>query len=90
MEKNSEKDSSGKELKNNQYEKEAKYIKLRHQKHQNYERQKYLEEVGIKTVRGIIKTKLEMWDIGNNLGTGRGCWCGGQESSEYIFGCKMS
>ena len=39
-------------------EKEGKNTNLRHQRHKNYERQKNLGEVGIKTAREIIKTKL--------------------------------
>ena len=45
-------------------EKEVQYRKLRHQKHQKYGRQRYLEEVGIKAATEMMKTKLEMWDIG--------------------------
>ena len=26
-----------------------------------------------------------MWDIGNNLGMERYCWCGEQESSEHVL-----
>ena len=52
------------------------------------ERQKYLEEEGIKTAREMIKTKLEMWDIGNNLGKERVCWCGELESTEHILECE--
>ena len=29
-----------------------------------------------------------MWDIGNNLGKEKHCWCGEQESSEHILDCK--
>ena len=52
-------------------EKEGINTKLRHQRHQKYERQKYLGEVGIKTAREVIKTKLEMWEVGSNFGTER-------------------
>ena len=68
-------------------EKEVKYRKLRHQKHQKYARQRYLEEVGIKAAREMMKTKLEMWDIGNDIGNERYCWCGNLESSEHILEC---
>ena len=61
--------------------KNAKNIKLRHQRHKKYERQKCFGEVGIKTVGEILKTKLEMWDVGNNFGMERECWCG---ESEHI------
>ena len=47
-------------MENQAKDKELKFIKVRHQKHQKYERQKYLEEEGIKTAREMIKTKLEM------------------------------
>ena len=69
-------------------EKEGKNTKLRHQRHQKYERQKYLEEVGIKTAREIIKTKLEIWDVGSNFGMERKCWCGEKESSEHVVECE--
>ena len=55
--------------------KERQLEELRHQRHQKYERQKYLGEVGIKAAREIIKTKLEMWDVDSNFGMERKCWC---------------
>ena len=69
-------------------EKEGKNTKLRHQRDQKYERQKYLGEVGIKTAREIIKTNLEMWAVGSNFGMERKCWCGEKESSEHVFECE--
>ena len=51
---------------------------IRHQRHQKYERQKYLGIVGIKTARQIIRTKLEMWEVGSNFGMERECWFGGK------------
>ena len=52
-------------------EKEAKYVNLREQKYEKYKRRKYLEEVRIKTIREIIKTKLETQDASKNLGNER-------------------
>ena len=69
-------------------EKEEKNTKLRHQRHKKYERQKYLGEVGIKTAREIIKTKLEMWNVGSNFGMEMECWCGEKELSEHVLECK--
>ena len=71
-------------------EKEGNNTKLRHHRHKKYERQKYLEEVGIKTAREIIKTKLEMWDVGSNFGIERKCCCGEKESSEHVLECARS
>ena len=34
-----------------------------------------------------MKTKLEMWNIGNDMGNERYCWCGKWESSEHISEC---
>ena len=36
----------------------------------------YLKEIGVKTAKEIIN---------NNVGKERQCWCGEQESSEYIL-----
>ena len=33
------------------------------------------------------KTKLEMWDIGNNWGKERYCLCGEKETTEHILEC---
>ena len=68
-------------------EQEEKSTKLRHQKLQKYVRQKYLGEVGIKTAGEIITTRLEMWDIGRNLGRERYCLCGRKETTEHILEC---
>ena len=65
-------------------EKEGKNSRLRHQRHQKYERQKYLGEVGIKTSREIIKTKLEVWEVGRNFDMEKECWCGEREPSEHV------
>ena len=46
-------------------EKEEHMTKLRHQKKQRFERQKYLEEVGSKDASRMIRTRLEINDIGN-------------------------
>ena len=54
---------------------------------QKFIRQQYLAEVGIKAAGEIIKTRLEMWDIGKNLGKERFCYCGGKETTEHILEC---
>ena len=69
-------------------EKKGKNTKLRHQRHKKYVRQKYLEEVGIKTAREIIKAKLEMWNVGSNFEMERKCWCEEKESSEHVLECE--
>ena len=65
-------------------EQEEKSTKLRHQKLQKYVRQ---IKVGIKTAGEIITTRLEMWDIGRNLGRERYCLCGRKETTEHILEC---
>ena len=63
--------------------------KMRHQKNQKYERQKYLGETGMKNAKEIVRTKLEMWDLGKNLGNDRKCICGdNEEIIEHILDCK--
>ena len=54
---------------------------------QKYIRQTYLGEGGIKTAGEIIKTTLEIWDIGKNLGKERCCFCGEKETTEHILEC---
>ena len=46
--------------------KEVKSRKLRHQEGKKYVRQKYLEEVRIKTAGKMKEAKLEMWDSHRN------------------------
>ena len=65
--------------------------KLKVQRKQPFERQKYLEEKGITQASEIIKTKLSMWDIGNNLGiTNRQCAACNKENEtlEHIVACE--
>ena len=44
-------------------EKQKNMNKLRHQKQQKFERQKYLKETGIKEVERILRVRLAMLDI---------------------------
>ena len=65
--------------------------KLRHQKQQTFKKQEYIKQNTITQVTELIKTKLEMWNIGNNLGEGeRKCFgckeC--EEITEHICSCK--
>ena len=54
-------------------EKEANSsFKLIHQNIKNME-DKYLEAVGVATAMVIIKKKLEMWDIANNMRKEKHC-----------------
>lgn len=71
-------------------EKERGMTKLRHQKNQKFERQNYLKETGITEVKGIMRTRLEMHDIGNNMGKERNCiFCRKEkETWKHITQCK--
>ncbi len=35
-----------------------------------------------------LKRRLEMLDIGNNMGNGRKCKCGEKETSEHLIRCE--
>ena len=64
--------------------------KLRHQEGQKFTRQKYLAECGIAEASEIMKTKLEMWDLGKNIGNERKCICEEEEeTTEHIIECGV-
>ena len=64
--------------------------KLRHQKGQKFTRQKYLTEYGIAEASEIMKTKLEMWDLGKNMGNARKCICEvEEETTEHVIECGV-
>ena len=63
--------------------------KLRHQKEQKFEKQGYVKELGKARATEIVRTRLEMWDIGRNMGKDWKCKCGEQETTEHIIDCKM-
>ena len=63
---------------------------LRHQEGQKFIRQKYLAECGIAEASEIMKTKLEMWDLGKNFGNERKCICEEkEETTEHILECGV-
>ena len=77
----------GKEMR----EKEEKYKKMRHQIEQGFGRKKYLMEMGIKEASDTIRRRLEMIDIGNNLGKNRKCKkCNTKETIEHMIECRRS
>ena len=41
-------------------------------------------------VAGTIKRRLEMRDVGNNLGKRRKCRCGEEEKTEHIIECQTN
>ena len=45
-------------------------IKLQDQQHQRFELQNYIKQNSFNQVCDVMKTKLEMWDVGNNIGNG--------------------
>ena len=58
----------GQSIENATGKREEEMRKLRHQKGERYERKKYVTEVGRTTAAELIRTRLEMWSIGRNLG----------------------
>lgn len=68
--------------------KQEEMRKLRHQKNEKFERQKYLGETTLTEATEMIRMRLEMEDIGNNQGKGRKCECGEEERTEHIVKCK--
>ena len=76
------------ELSNN---KVMQMTKLRHQRMQKLERQQYLNETTISRVSDLLRTKLEMMDIGKNLkSNGRKCFACKveEERTEHILVCN--
>ena len=64
--------------------------KMRHltQNEKGWEKAKYLEELGISNATEVLKTRLEMWDIGRNFGKERVCkGCGEDETTEHVMEC---
>ena len=52
------------------------------------DRKRYLNEMGIKEASRTVRRRLEMYDIGNNLGKERKCECGEKETSEHLIECR--
>ena len=72
-------------------EKVKEMKKLRHQKEQIFETQQYIVNTTISKVRDLIRTKLEMLDIGNNIGGGeKKCFgCNNyEERTEHLIQCE--
>lgn len=62
--------------------------KLEWLKGQKLERQKYLDNRGITEVSSMLKTKLHMQDIGNNLGNNHKCiGCKEEENLNHLTKC---
>ena len=53
-----------------------------------FERKLYVKEMGVGEVAEIVRTRLELWDIGNNQGKNRKCVCDEKESVEHIMECE--
>ena len=77
-----------KRLESDWNESQANKRKTRHQKQQKIERKSYLSQMGIKEASDTVKRRLEMLDIGNNLGKDRKCLCKEKETSEHIIQCR--
>ena len=64
--------------------------KLKRQKQQRFERQNYVKEKKLSEATEIMKTKLEMWDIGKSIGSDRECMgCEEQEDIEHVIECQQ-
>ena len=59
--------------------------KTRHQRGQGFRRKGYIGRMSVSEVAGTIKRRLEMMDVGNNLGKRRKCRCGEEKSTEHII-----
>ena len=61
--------------------------KLSQLRNQEDKQQEYIQKYGTSKVQEIMKTKLNMWDIGNNIGKKRKCICGEGETIQHISEC---
>ena len=68
--------------------KEQEMRKMRHQVGDKFERKLYVKEMGVGEVAEIMRTRLELWDIGNNQGKNRKCVCDEKETVEHIMECE--
>ena len=71
--------------------KTEKMKKLRHVKHQSFERQEYVKGRGMKEVSEILRTKLNMWNMGRDLGGNEeACrFCKDREETiEHLLECE--
>ena len=59
--------------------------KTRQQRGQGLRRKGYIGRMSVSEVAGTIKRRLEMMDVGNNLGKKRKCRCGEEKSTEHII-----
>mgnify|MGYP001797859131 CR=1 FL=1 len=64
--------------------------KLKGMEGQKWGRQKYINGMEVRKVSEVMKTKMEMWDIGSWMGGKRKCLgCGGEsEEMEHIWECE--
>ena len=69
-------------------ERKSEMKKMRHQKGKKFEKKPYLKETTINEASEMIRSRLELWDIGNNQGKRRKCICGEEETSEHIVDCR--
>ena len=47
-----------------------------------------MKEVGVNKASKILRRRLEMMDIGNNMGRGIKCKCGEKETTEHVIQCE--
>ena len=61
--------------------------KMRHQIEQTFVRKPYLQGLGVQEASRTIRRRLEMYEVGNNMGKGRICRCGIKETVEHVINC---
>ena len=87
--KNMIKEKINKMMEKESKEKRQKMKKLAGQRQQKHERQMYTIGRSRKEVTNLLKTKIQMWDIGGNLGAKRKCYaCEMEETENHIMNCK--
>lgn len=70
-------------------EKSNKMKKLRHIKGGGFGLKKYISQSKVEETANLMRIRLEMNDIGNNLGNNRNCSCGERETIEHLLDCDL-
>ena len=69
--------------------KSTQMTKLKRIRYQEFGRQEYLRYTTLSTCCKILRLKLEMYDVGNNMGNHHTCiGCGAEESIEHLTKCN--
>ena len=69
--------------------KEKQFRKMRHQRGQEFGKKSYLMKMGIEEASTTMRRRLEMMDVGNNMGKNRKCKiCVQKETTEHMIECR--